>query len=67
MIERHQYEKTISKARVGFKDSLSKLESQLDKISKNDHKNVLDLEDYKREQTDLSEYEESFKARINGF
>mmetsp|Transcript_19156 Transcript_19156/g.18295 ORF Transcript_19156/g.18295 Transcript_19156/m.18295 type:complete len:103 (-) Transcript_19156:1649-1957(-) len=39
----------------------------MDKVHKNEIKNKQDLDDYNREQKDLSEYEESYKTRMDGF
>jgi len=39
----------------------------LEKIQKDEDKNVKDLEELKREQSDLAEYEETYKTRIDGF
>lgn len=39
----------------------------MDKVVKNEDKNIKDLDELKREQSDLAEYEETYKTRIDGF
>lgn len=62
-----EFDKEIDKSRMKYRDQITKLDKQLDKIIKEEDKNQRDLEDQKREQGDLGEYEESYKTRIEGF
>lgn len=64
---KEEFDVEIDKSRSKYRDQIVKLEKQLDKIAKEEEKNQRDLEDQKRENADLGEYEESYKTRIEGF
>jgi chromosome segregation ATPase len=64
---KEEFDVEIDKSRSKYRDQIVKLEKQLDKIAKEEEKNQRDLEDQKRENSDLGEYEESYKTRIEGF
>ena len=60
-------EAEIDKARARFKDQIGKSEQQLEKVGRDEDKNARDAEELLREQQALAEYEETYKARVEGF
>lgn len=66
-MQKQSFEREIDKSRGKFRDQILKHEKQLEKIQKDEDKNLKDVDELKREQSDLAEYEETYKTRIDGY
>jgi hypothetical protein len=56
LTEKHSFEREIDKSRAKFRDQIIKFEKQLEKIQKDEDKNIWELEELKRENNDLLDY-----------
>ncbi len=57
MVERQRLESDIDKSRGKYRDQIVKLERELDKVQRDEDKNVKEQEEQKIELSDLADYD----------
>ena len=64
VLSRQNFEREIDKSRAKYRDQILKLEKELDKVQRDEDKNLKEAEEQKVELSDLLDYEENFKSRL---
>jgi hypothetical protein len=62
--EKDIHEQEIDKSRAKYRDVITKLEKEIEKVLKEEDKNIREAEEQKLEQADLLDYEDTFKSRL---